>query len=68
MPTALLSVHDKTGLVGLGKDLSSLGWKLLATGGTLRTLQEAGLEVTDAQTRLARARDQAARNRAGVRP
>ena len=47
MPTALLSVHDKTGLVALGTELSALGWKLLATGGTLRTLQEAGLEVTE---------------------
>ncbi len=47
MPTALLSVHDKTGLVALGKELSALGWKLLATGGTLRTLQEAGLEPVE---------------------
>ena len=47
MPNALLSVHDKTGLLDLARDLKALGWGLLATGGTLRVLQEAGLEVTE---------------------
>ncbi|HET6329329.1 MAG TPA: bifunctional phosphoribosylaminoimidazolecarboxamide formyltransferase/IMP cyclohydrolase, partial [Holophagaceae bacterium] len=47
MPTALLSVHDKTGLVDLGRELSALGWDLLATGGTLRALQDAGLPARE---------------------
>jgi phosphoribosylaminoimidazolecarboxamide formyltransferase/IMP cyclohydrolase len=47
MPTALLSVHDKTGLVDLGRELSGLGWRLLATGGTLRALQDAGLPAQE---------------------
>ena len=47
MATALLSVHDKTGLVDLGRELSALGWRLLATGGTLRTLRDAGLEAQE---------------------
>ncbi|MBS1767399.1 MAG: bifunctional phosphoribosylaminoimidazolecarboxamide formyltransferase/IMP cyclohydrolase [Acidobacteria bacterium] len=47
MPTALLSVHDKTGLVDLGRELSALGWHLLATGGTLRALRDAGLEAQE---------------------
>ena len=47
MPNALLSVHDKTGLLDLAKELKALGWGLLATGGTLRVLQEAGLEVQE---------------------
>jgi phosphoribosylaminoimidazolecarboxamide formyltransferase/IMP cyclohydrolase len=47
MPKALISVYDKTGLVDLAKGLRALHWELLATGGTLRTLQEAGVEVTE---------------------
>jgi phosphoribosylaminoimidazolecarboxamide formyltransferase/IMP cyclohydrolase len=43
---ALLSVTDKTGLVELGTALCDLGWSLLATGGSARTLSEAGLPVT----------------------
>ena len=45
MPTALISVYDKAGLIPLAEGLLGLGWRLLATGGSLRTLQEAGLEA-----------------------
>jgi phosphoribosylaminoimidazolecarboxamide formyltransferase/IMP cyclohydrolase len=44
---ALLSVHDKAGLVGLGRGLVARGWELVSTGGTARALREAGLPVTD---------------------
>ena len=44
---ALLSVSDKTGLVELGRGLAARGVELLSTGGTARTLREAGLEVRD---------------------
>ncbi len=44
---ALLSVSDKTGIVELGRALVERGWELLSTGGTARTLREAGLRVTD---------------------
>jgi len=47
MPIALFSVSDKTGLVGLGRGLSDLGWALVASGGTARTLRDVGLSVTD---------------------
>jgi phosphoribosylaminoimidazolecarboxamide formyltransferase / IMP cyclohydrolase len=47
MATALFSVYDKTGLVPLAKGLKDLGWSLLATGGTLKALREAGLEVQE---------------------
>jgi phosphoribosylaminoimidazolecarboxamide formyltransferase/IMP cyclohydrolase len=47
MATALFSVYDKTGLVPLAKGLRDLGWSLLATGGTLKALREAGLEVQE---------------------
>lgn len=43
---AILSVSDKTGLTGFGRGLAELGVELIATGGTARTLQEAGLPVT----------------------
>jgi phosphoribosylaminoimidazolecarboxamide formyltransferase/IMP cyclohydrolase len=44
--TALLSVSDKTGLVEFATGLSGLGWKLVSTGGTLKTLKDAGLPAT----------------------
>jgi len=47
MPTALLSVFDKNGLLPLAGSLLEMGWKLLATGGTLRVLSEAGLKVQE---------------------
>ncbi|WP_217587882.1 bifunctional phosphoribosylaminoimidazolecarboxamide formyltransferase/IMP cyclohydrolase [Lentibacillus saliphilus] len=40
---ALISVSDKTGLVPFAEGLVKLGYELISTGGTLRTLQEAGL-------------------------
>ncbi|MCS6909025.1 MAG: bifunctional phosphoribosylaminoimidazolecarboxamide formyltransferase/IMP cyclohydrolase [Anaerolineales bacterium] len=47
MPKALLSVHDKTGLVDFARGLHTLGWQLIASGGTARLLREAGLSVTE---------------------
>ncbi|MEL7189962.1 MAG: bifunctional phosphoribosylaminoimidazolecarboxamide formyltransferase/IMP cyclohydrolase, partial [Pseudomonadota bacterium] len=44
---ALLSVSDKTGLAELGADLARRGVELVSTGGTARTLREAGLDVRD---------------------
>ena len=47
---ALLSVSDKTGLADLGRGLVARGFELVSTGGTARTLREAGLPVTDVAT------------------
>ena len=47
MPTAILSVYDKTGIVGFVKGLTALDWKLLASGGTAKLLRENGLPVTE---------------------
>ena len=47
MPTALLSVYDKAGIVDLGRGLHELGWRLVSSGGTARALADAGLPVTD---------------------
>ena len=44
---ALLSVSDKTGLVGFARGLLAERFELVSTGGTARTLREAGLPVTD---------------------
>ncbi|MFM2067185.1 MAG: hypothetical protein RLZZ584_2094 [Pseudomonadota bacterium] len=47
MPTALISVSDKTGVVDFARGLAALGVKLLSTGGTARLLADAGLAVTE---------------------
>ncbi len=47
MPVALLSVSDKSGLVPFVQALAALGWEFVASGGTARTLRQAGLEVTE---------------------
>ena len=47
MPRALLSVSDKTGIVDLARGLAARGFELISTGGTARTLTDAGLTVTN---------------------
>jgi phosphoribosylaminoimidazolecarboxamide formyltransferase/IMP cyclohydrolase len=44
---ALLSVYDKSGVLELAQGLAELGWDLVSSGGTARSLREAGLEVAD---------------------
>jgi phosphoribosylaminoimidazolecarboxamide formyltransferase/IMP cyclohydrolase len=44
---ALLSVTDKTGVVEFATVLSTLGVELVSTGGTAKTLRDAGLTVRD---------------------
>ncbi len=44
---ALLSVSDKTGLVAFAESLAKLGVELISTGGTAKSLSDAGLKVTD---------------------
>ena len=46
---ALISVSDKTGIVDFAKALEKLGWTLISTSGTLKTLRAAGLKVMDIQ-------------------
>ncbi len=47
VPTALLSVYDKSGIVDLARSLHGLGWSLLSSGGTARQVLDAGIPVTD---------------------
>ncbi len=42
---ALLSVSEKTGIVELAEDLVELGVEMVSTGGTARTLAQAGVAV-----------------------
>ncbi len=44
---ALLSVHDKTGVVELAKTLANFGVDLISTGGTAKLLRGAGLPVKE---------------------
>ena len=44
---ALLSVSDKTGIVEFAVALKKLDVEIISTGGTARTLREAGIEVRD---------------------
>lgn len=47
MPTALLSVYDKTGIAELAAALHELGWDLVSSGGTAKVVADAGVPVTD---------------------
>ncbi len=42
---ALISVSDKTGVVAFARELRSLGWEVIATGGTMKLLSDSGVEV-----------------------
>ena len=42
---ALISVSDKRGIVEFATALAKMGWEIIATGGTMKTLRDAGLEV-----------------------
>ena len=47
MPTALVSVYDKSGIAEFARELHGLGWSLLSSGGTASVIAEAGIPVTD---------------------
>src|SRR6202030_2727995 len=44
---ALISVSDKTGVVDFARALAGHGVELVSTGGTRKTLSDAGLKVLD---------------------
>ncbi len=44
---ALISVHDKTGVVEFARGLADLGVEILSTGGTAKLLRESGVPVVD---------------------
>src|SRR5258705_10981705 len=44
---ALISVSDKTGIADFARELKGFGVEIISTGGTAKTLREAGIEVRD---------------------
>ena len=44
---ALLSVSDKSGIVEFARGLERLGWEIVSTGGTYRTLRAGGVKVIE---------------------
>ena len=42
---ALISVSDKTGIVDFARELASFDVEIISTGGTAKTLREAGISV-----------------------
>lgn len=46
---ALLSVSDKTGIVGFAKKIHDLGYEIISTGGTAKTLTENNIPVIPIQ-------------------
>jgi phosphoribosylaminoimidazolecarboxamide formyltransferase/IMP cyclohydrolase len=47
VPTALLSVYDKSGIADFASALDELGWKIVSSGGTAKAVADAGVPVTD---------------------
>ena len=46
-PRALISVSDKRGAVEFARELISLGYEVVSSGGTAKALRDAGLDVLD---------------------
>ena len=44
---ALISVYNKDGIVEFVKELVTLGWSIIASGGTAKVLTESGISVRD---------------------
>src|SRR5260221_12350440 len=44
---ALISVSDKTGIVEFARELKRFDVEIISTGGTAKTLRDAGIEVRD---------------------
>ncbi|MDR1940479.1 MAG: bifunctional phosphoribosylaminoimidazolecarboxamide formyltransferase/IMP cyclohydrolase [Clostridiales bacterium] len=44
---ALISVSDKTGVVGFAKEIEKLGYEIISTGGTERALKDAGVKTVN---------------------
>ncbi|MEM3422107.1 MAG: bifunctional phosphoribosylaminoimidazolecarboxamide formyltransferase/IMP cyclohydrolase [Candidatus Bilamarchaeaceae archaeon] len=47
MAYALLSVYQKEGIVEFAKELSELGYTIISSGGTSKTLQESGIKTIE---------------------
>ncbi len=45
--TAIISVTDKTGIVDFAKGLQNMGYDIISTGGTAKSLRDGSLDVTE---------------------
>ena len=54
---ALVSVSDKTGLVEFVRGLHAMGVEMISTGGTKKTIAEAGIPVKDISALQSRVMD-----------
>lgn len=49
MKRALISVYDKTGIVEFSRELINLGWEIISTGGTFKTLQAEAIKCIEVE-------------------
>lgn len=49
MKRALISVYNKEGIIEFSKELEMLGWEIISTGGTYKTLKDAGIKVSEVE-------------------
>lgn len=49
MKRALISVYDKEGIVEFVKELVSLGWEIISTGGTSKILKSNGINIMEVE-------------------
>lgn len=49
MKRALISVYDKEGIVEFAKELVSLGWEIISTGGTSKILRSNGINIIEVE-------------------
>lgn len=49
MKRALISVYEKEGIVEFAKELQSLNWEIVSTGGSLKMFKDAGVDVIDVE-------------------
>jgi len=49
MRRVLISVFDKNGIVEFASELKKLGWEIISTGGTFKTLKAANIEVLEVE-------------------
>ncbi|MDR2395320.1 MAG: bifunctional phosphoribosylaminoimidazolecarboxamide formyltransferase/IMP cyclohydrolase [Endomicrobium sp.] len=47
MPTALISVSCKTGVIEFAKELKTIGWNIISSGGTAKVLREHSIECKE---------------------
>lgn len=49
MKRALISVYNKEGVVDFSRELINLGWEIISTGGTSKTLKAEGIDVLEVE-------------------